>query len=133
MKFTKNADGTVYTVDPNGSVTEVVTPVSGTVEIKGLNGEYTVKETSSPLGATALPTFTVTVTVNKENGSYTVTNTQDANKLVSEAVDNTITVKNVRNLLEMPKTGATWLAIYAVMAVLCGAGAFLLLRSKKNA
>ncbi|NMM95535.1 fimbrial isopeptide formation D2 domain-containing protein [Bifidobacterium sp. DSM 109960] len=133
VKFIKNADDTVYTVDPNGSVTEVVTPVSGTVEIKGLNGEYAVKETSSPLGATALPAFTVTVTVSKNDGSYTVTNTRDANQLVSAAAGDTITVKNVRNLLEMPKTGATWLAIYAVMAVLCGAGAFLLLRSKKNA
>ncbi len=132
VKFTKNADG-VYTVDPTGSETEVVTPANGTVEIKGLNGEYAVKETFSPLGATALPEFTVTVTVNKDDGSYTVTNTQDANKLVSTAVGSTITVKNVHNLLEMPKTGATWLAIYAVMAVLCGGGAFLLLRSKKNA
>lgn len=133
VTFTKNADGTVYTVDPDGSETEVVTPASGTVEIKGLNGEYNVKETSSPLGATALPAFTVTVTVNKDDGSYTVANTQDANKLVSAAAGDTVTVKNVRNLLQMPKTGATWLAIYAVMAVLCGGGAFLLLRSKKNA
>lgn len=132
VKFTKNDDGTVYTVDENGTESEVVTPTSGTVEIKGLNGAYSVKETASPLGSTALPEFTVTVTVNKENGSYTVTNTRDANQLVSAANGDTIAVKNVRNLLEMPKTGATWLCIYAAMAVLCGAGAFLLLRSRKN-
>lgn len=132
VKFTKNDDGTVYTVDENGTESEVVTPTDGTVEIKGLNGAYSVKETASPLGSTALPEFTVTVTVNKDDGSYTVTNTRDANQLVSAANGDTITVKNVRNLLEMPKTGATWLCIYAVMAVLCGAGAFLLLRSRKN-
>ena len=68
-------------------------------------------------------------------GAYHVTTSGDSNKLVPavSGTDKTaVTVKNVHNFTEMPKTGAAWLCIYAAMAVLCGGGAFLLLRSSKK-
>ncbi|MBW3094723.1 isopeptide-forming domain-containing fimbrial protein [Bifidobacterium sp. 64T4] len=144
LKFVKNSDGTYTLLDDQTAadgVTELVTPESGILTINGLNGQYYFKETKSPLGATALPSFEATVTVadgTKEGetaGTQTVSlDKADANQLVVADTDSDANIKvtNVRNLLEMPKTGATWLCIYAAMAVLCGAGAFLLLRSRKN-
>lgn len=136
LKFT-GGNGT-YTLVPSGTkgASETLTvPASGNITVNGLDGEYTITETHSAYGATVLPSFDATVTVNQADGSCHVTTNGDGNKLV-EAVNGTtakaVTVKNVHNLLEMPKTGATWLAIYAVMAVLCGGGAFLLLRSSEK-
>ncbi|MDO5694692.1 MAG: LPXTG cell wall anchor domain-containing protein, partial [Aeriscardovia aeriphila] len=58
--------------------------------------------------------------------------TGDVNKLVTVAEDNA-TVVNPRNLMEMPKTGAAWLAIYAVAALFFALGGILLLvRSRRN-
>ena len=138
LKFT-GSDGT-YTLAPSGTegASETLTvPASGNITINGLDGEYTITEKSSAYGATiGLPSFDAKVTVNQENGNVTVTNTADANNLVTAnstaAQDGAVTVKNVHNFTEMPKTGATWLCIYAAMAVLCGGGAFLLLRSSKK-
>ena len=131
--------------------TALVVPEGGILTINGLNGTYYFKETHSPLGATALPSFTATVNVldkddaqdsSKKAGNQTVKlDKQDANKLVvvdshtadgKATSDADIKVTNVHNFTEMPKTGATWLCIYAAMAVLCGGGAFLLLRSSKK-
>ncbi|WP_137654727.1 isopeptide-forming domain-containing fimbrial protein [Bifidobacterium moukalabense] len=125
------------------TVTELETPASGILAINGLKGTYYFKETKSPLGATALPSFTAMVTVYSKNdsGANQTAGAQDvalvkadANQLVkADTTKNTdIVVTNVRNFTEMPKTGATWLCIYAAMALLCGGGAFLLLRSSKK-
>lgn len=144
LKFLAGANGT-YTLVPanyNSGAGETVSeelkvPTTGDITINGLNGEYTITEKSSAYGATiGLPSFDAKVTVNQENGNVTVTNTADANNLVTAnstaAQDGAVTVKNVHNFTEMPKTGAAWLCIYAAMAVLCGGGAFLLLRSSKK-
>lgn len=144
LKFLVGADG-VYTLVPDGyvadageTVSETLTvPTSGNIIIKGLNGEYTITETKSAYGATfGLPSFDATVAVSQTNGNVTVTNKADTNQLVAvnstAAANGAIVVKNVRNFTEMPKTGATWLCIYAAMALLCGGGAFLLLRSSKK-
>ena len=148
LKFRDNNDGTYTLLDnqtATDGVTSLVTPDSGILTINGLNGKYYFKETKSPLGATALPSFDATVTVrdtadatdstNKPAGSQTVSlDKADANQLVVADTDNDANIKvtNVRNITEMPKTGAAWLCIYAVMALLCGGGAFLLLRSSKK-
>ena len=133
-----------YTLDSSGSSTELVVPESGILTINGLNGTYYIKETSSPFGATALPSFKTTVTVfdKDENGNKAGTQTvrldnwSNVNNMVTvdndAAKDADLKVLNVHNFTEMPKTGATWLCIYAAMAVLCGGGAFLLLRSSKK-
>ena len=138
------ADSSVTT----GTVTDLETPSDGKLVIKGLSGEYTVKETAAPTGfsSVSLPSFeakvAITVPTDKTQDcskAVTITTGQgDLNGLVTS--DETakangtydVQVKNVHNFTEMPKTGATWLCIYAAMAVLCGGGAFLLLRSSKK-
>lgn len=143
--------------DPS-AVATMTTPESGILTITGLDGEYSIVETASPFGnGVLLPSFTTTVTTEKVASSdsnpvgaeapkvVTTTATAhagDVHNLVddgtlsavtTDVTDNTVTfvVKNARNLLDMPKTGATWLAIYAVMAVLfAGAGLALIMRSR---
>ena len=121
---------------------KLVSPAGGTFTITGLvPGSYTVKETDSPYagGSLFLPTFTTTLTVTAPAPPATTESTSsiagdegDSNNLVTVANDNA-TVKNPRNLMQMPKTGAAWLAIYAVMAVLfISAGFILVWRSRRQ-
>ncbi|KAA8828194.1 isopeptide-forming domain-containing fimbrial protein [Bifidobacterium myosotis] len=124
--------------DAKAIVTEITTPASGKVFIQGLKaGAYTIRETHSPLGATALPTFTLTIDPAKAGtkAGDPVRNaitafTADPNKLASTDNVETATVKNVRNILELPKTGAVWLIAYAAGAVLAALGAALTLRRR---
>lgn len=121
---------------------KLVSPAGGTFTITGLApGSYTVKETDSPYagGSLFLPTFTTTLTVTAPAPPATTESTSsisgdegDSNNLVTVA-DDSATVKNPRNLMQMPKTGAAWLAIYAVMAVLfISAGFILVWRSRRQ-
>ena len=135
-----NTDPNIYrpAVEGEKGDTKFVTPNSGNVIIQGLDhANYTVTETKSPLGAPALPSFTLTIVptdgmTDKVAGKNTVTEFKgDANNLTSSDSKETVTVKNVRNLLEMPKTGASWLAIYAAGFVACALGAGILLRKQR--
>lgn len=124
--------------DAKAIVTEITTPASGRTLIQGLKaGTYTIKETHSPLGATALPTFTLTIDPAKAGAkdgdpvrNAITAFTADPNKLASTDNIETATVKNVRNILELPKTGAVWLIAYAAGAVLAALGAALTLRRR---
>lgn len=107
----------------------------GLIRFKGLGyGTYTVTETKEPAGyaSYAKPTFTVTIddagTSIQYRGSGTVPN------LTSRLDNNTVQVKNVANLTQLPQTGgvlafAFWLA---VSCPLWGSGIVLAERSLKN-
>lgn len=135
---TDAALGTVYrpaVAGENGAVTEVETPDSGIVTIQGVKGDLTVEETASPFNTPALPSFTLTVTPDKtvdgKKANAVENFTGDVNQLATHGDGReTVTVMNVRNLLEMPKTGASWMLVYAMSALLAGVGAFMLLRSR---
>lgn len=103
-----NHDGTVDNRDDASQ--------RGLIRFKGLGyGTYTVTETREPAGyaSYAKPTFTVTIddagTSIQYRGSGTVPN------LTSRLDNNTVQVKNVANLTQLPQTGgvlafAFWLA-----------------------
>ena len=124
------SNGTYRIAEKNetGATTTLVTGDDGKITLTGPVGEYIITETKSPLGMHRLPTFIAKVTLNGNGDTANVTyklSQQDADKMVSLETTGTnanhFRVKNARNLMEMPKTGATWMVIFGV-----GTGSLLL-------
>ncbi len=124
------SNGTYRIAEKNeaGATTTLITGDDGKITLTGPIGEYIITETKSPLGMHRLPTFIAKVTLNGNGDTANVTyklSQQDADKMVSLETTGTnanhFRVKNARNLMEMPKTGATWMVIFGV-----GAGSLLL-------
>lgn len=130
--------------DGTPTVAAMVTPDAGTLTVNGLQGAYTITETRSPFDNPLLPSFTVEVGTGPasapDGGTGTVQGaartvvgqpTGDLYGLVSldtsAGATNALAVRNARNLMEMPKTGAAWLSVYAVGALLFTAGGLPLL------
>lgn len=114
----------------------IVSGTDGVLFIDGLDGTYTVTETKSPFNNPILPEFTIKVRVDKtQAGKYNVTiEKNDINGQVKTFADSkyVFTVRNARNLAEMPKTGAVWLCIYMVAGLLCVGGGLTLMRARKR-
>lgn len=108
---------------------------TGLVQIKGLAaGEYTVVETVAPNGYAQNFKVTFTVTIS-EDGK--VTFGQDALKQVTPsnngATTATATVKNVKNVTQLPLTGAAGTTLFTVVALLvAGAGATVAVKSRQR-
>lgn len=121
-RFSKVSDG-VWRYDPDGAdATDTVTSGrDGTLDILGVAGDLTVKETSSPFASSVLPSFRATVTVN-DDGSYTASlaDTGSAWGLVdgSGSADTSVSVTNVRNIVELARTGTNVYVLLAVVGVL---------------
>lgn len=129
VKFVKT--GNTYRVADKTETTGTTTTVTaGNATITGVDGAYDVVETKSPFGNAIKARFTTTVTVNQKTGEYKAALTKaDANHLVASDNKFTLTVTNCRNIGDMPKTGATWLAIYTTAGILLvAAGAAMYLR-----
>ncbi len=129
VKFVKT--GNTYRVADKTETTGTTTIVTaGNETITGVDGAYDVVETKSPFGNAIKARFTTTVTVNQKTGEYKAALTKaDANHLVASDNKFTLTVTNCRNIGDMPKTGATWLAIYTTAGLLLvAAGAAMYLR-----
>ena len=129
VKFVKT--GSTYRVADKTETTGTTTTVTaGNATITGVDGAYDVVETKSPFGNAIKARFTTTVTVNQKTGEYKAALTKaDANHLVASDNKFTLTVTNCRNIGDMPKTGATWLAIYTTAGLLLvAAGAAMYLR-----
>ena len=111
----------------------------GLIRFKGLGyGTYTVTETKEPAGyaSYAKPTFTVTIddagTSIQYRGSGTVPN------LTSRLDNNTVQVKNVANLTQLPQTGgvlafAFWLACAMPLFAIGGMMAVRGARNRRDA
>lgn len=111
----------------------------GLIAFKGLGyGTYTVTETREPAGyaSYAKPTFTVTIddagTSIQYRGSGTVPN------LTSRLDNNTVQVKNVANLTQLPQTGgvlafAFWLACAMPLFAIGGTMAVRGARNRRDA
>lgn len=136
VKFKKVSEGNyrVADTDEQGTTEVLETPASGLITVTGLSGDYKIVETESPFDAPVLPEFDVNAAVNTENGETGATLTAaDRDNLVTKGNGAfEFDVLNVRNLFDMPKTGATWLTIYGVCAVCLLGGAVLLLRRKQQ-
>ena len=108
---------------------------TGLVQIKGLAaGEYTVVETVAPNGYAQNFKVTFTVTIS-EDGK--VTFGQDALKQVTPsnngATTATATVKNVKNVTQLPLTGAAGATLFTVVALLvAGAGVTVAVKSRQR-
>ena len=126
-----NHDGTVDNRDDAGQ--------RGLIRFKGLGyGTYTVVETREPAGyaSYAKPSFTVTIddagTSIQYRGTGTVPN------LTSRLDNNTVQVKNVANLTQLPQTGgvlafAFWLACAMPLFAIGGTMAVRGARNRRDA
>ena len=126
-----NHDGTVDNRDDASQ--------RGLIRFKGLGyGTYTVTETREPAGyaSYAKPTFTVTIddagTSIQYRGTGTVPN------LTSRLDNNTVQVKNVANLTQLPQTGgvlafAFWLACAMPLFAIGGTMAVRGARNRRDA
>ncbi|KFI90250.1 LPXTG-motif cell wall anchor domain protein [Bifidobacterium saguini DSM 23967] len=115
------------------STTLITIPASGKAVIQGLDGEYTVTERSSPFNTSPLPEFTLTVEPDHgQNHANAVTDfQQDPNKLATlDGTTATVTVRNARSILQLPKTGSTWMTIWIAAGTLSALGGLLLLRKR---
>lgn len=106
----------------------------GSVVVEGLTaGTYTVEEIKAADGflQTALPSFTVTIDDKGQVTKYDV-DSNDAWKLVDGDVPNGVTVKNVRNITQLPLTGAAGTILFTVIGVLlAGAAATVFARTRR--
>ena len=137
LKFVKLSDGEyrLAEADENGSSANVVS-TTGNVFIKGLkSGEYTLKETGFVDGYAKnfVPTFTVKLTVSQEDGTSSVELIGTNNLGLASNVDKAIQVKNVKNVTQLPLTGAMGTALFTIAAlVMAGAGLALVLRFRES-
>lgn len=127
LKFTKNADGS-YTYDPDhGTITSLP---AGVLKVGGLNGEYTITETSSPYGSHLLPSFTATISADKNGNHSTVA--RDPVLDLSHNLDNgDIQVKNIRNISQLPSTGLAGIGMWAAIILLLGGCGLALTRKAR--
>lgn len=137
LKFVKLSDGEyrLAEADENGSSANVVS-TTGNVFIKGLkSGEYTLKETGFVDGYAKnfVPTLTVKLTVSQEDGTSSVELIGTNNLGLASNVDKVIQVKNVKNITQLPLTGAMGTALFTIAAlVMAGAGLALVLRFRES-
>ena len=154
-------NATDFTSGEDGNVVGLIDPeeeIEGgkTVNLDRLDsGTYTVKETAAPEGYTQafLPkfTFTITPTMNGEDGQKTITDATFSGKneitgegkgyvtesaAIADGDDEgawQYTVYNAKNLTELPMTGGAGLAaVIAVGVLLGGAGIAAAVRSRKS-
>lgn len=126
-----NHDGTVDNRDDASQ--------RGLIRFKGLGyGTYTVTETREPAGyaSYAKPTFTVTIDDAGANIQYRGTGTVP--NLTSRLDNNTVQIKNVANLTQLPQTGgvlafAFWLACAMPLLAIGGMMAVRGARNRRDA
>ena len=102
----------------------------GKLVVTGLGeGNYTVHETKAPTGYQLPTNLTFTVTI-AADGAVTIV--QDAFKLASQdSQTKAITVTNVRNITQLPLTGAAGTMLFTVLGLLiAGAGALVYMKSR---
>ena len=142
LKFIKIVDGEyrLAEANENGAVADVET-TTGDVKIMGLkSGKYTLKETgfASGYAKNFMPIFTVELAVNQETGKSTfklvgANNLGLASRLDEGMSDKAIQVKNVKNVTQLPLTGAMGTVLFTIAAlVMAGAGLALVLRFRES-
>ena len=114
--------------------THIASDTDGKVKFQGLPlGTYTVKEVKAPAGYmnATMPTFTVGIADVNEDGTPELTFGDDAWGLVDKTDTTAIVVKNVKNVTELPLTGAAGTMLFTVVGLLiAGAGALVYAKSR---
>lgn len=142
VAFVKVSDGTYrlpYTGEDATTVTDLTTEnVKGVFVLQGLKASttYTVVETGVPDGYNGQfkGSFTFKTAANAEGAISEFTG--DAYKLAEQDKDGKITVVNVKNITELPLTGAAGTALFSVIGLLIAGAAvtvFAKSRSTKRA
>ncbi|PJM72454.1 hypothetical protein CS006_09990 [Bifidobacterium primatium] len=122
----------VVPVTPTNAAAEA--DANGKVEFKGLaDGRYLVTETQAPSGfANFMAKFYVTISGGEATDFEGADAWGLAPSLSGKTDDDTYAVKNVRNITELPKTGAAGIALFAALGVLlAGAAATVFAKSRK--
>lgn len=141
LKFSNIATGVngAYKFNVSGSPA-VVSGADGKVVLNGLAaGKYTFKETGFVAGyaKNIVPEFTIEVTI-AEDGVVTYNLTQDNNQLgLASTADvdkaTIIKVKNVKNVTQLPLTGAAGTTLFTIVALLvAGAGVTVAVKSRQR-
>ena len=130
-KYLKYDDTTkVWSLVDEGAATVFTSGADGMVELKGLSsGTYTVEEIKAPskYAQNFKVTFNVTIA---EDGA--VTAEEDPLKQVVPD-DDLIRVKNVKNVTQLPLTGAAGTVLFTVVALLVGgAGVAVAVKSRRR-
>lgn len=128
------------TTGEKGAVKDMKTDTQGNLEIQGVTNtkggadNYYLKEVKSPFNFHRLPVVGIHVDVNEKNGSYQVTEKDGDTDNMATVANNVVTVKNARNLFDMPKTGSTWMVIFGTgaAALLVAAGLLLYVGMRKS-
>lgn len=122
-------------VDDQTNATVFTSGTDGLVQLKGLAaGTYTVEETVAP--NSYAQNFKVTFDVTIKNDGK-VTFSPDALKQVTpsknDTAEATATVKNVKNVTQLPLTGAAGTTLFTVVALLvAGAGVTVAVKSRQR-
>lgn len=128
------------TTGEKGAVKDMKTDTQGNLEIQGVTNtkggadNYYLKEVKSPFNFHRLPVVGIHVDVNEKNGSYQVIEKDGDTDNMATVASNVVTVKNARNLFDMPKTGSTWMVIFGTgaAALLVAAGLLLYVGMRKS-
>ena len=131
LKLIRIDDGTYrLATDKDEAKLTTTTILAGNVSIRGLNGEYTISEKKAPEGFSSLmlPSAVINVHVNQQQGTQGVEEKSDPNKLIKLDGTQTVTVTNVRSIVQMPLTGAAGLTAILLLAAALLSGGLALLR-----
>lgn len=135
-KYLKQAENGAWSlVETQNDATTFTSGTDGLVQLKGLAaGTYTVEETVAP--NSYAQNFKVTFDVTIKNDGK-VTFSPDALKQVTPsnngATTATATVKNVKNVTQLPLTGAAGTTLFTVVALLvAGAGVTVAVKSRQR-
>lgn len=135
-KYLKQAENGAWSlVETQNDATTFTSGTDGLVQLKGLAaGTYTVEETVAP--NSYAQNFKVTFDVTIKNDGK-VTFSPDALKQVTpsknDTAEATATVKNVKNVTQLPLTGAAGATLFTVVALLvAGAGVTVAVKSRQR-
>lgn len=140
--LTQDANGVWGKTDNEADAKVFTSGDKGVVSLEGLSeGVYTVKETKAPNGylQATVPTFTVTITDKDADGVLDghFTATFDETTLFGLVSQDEQTgaakVTNVKNISQLPLTGAAGVAMFLVLAVALGGVAFVTYSKSRSA